>query len=227
MGLADDRRPENAPDMTDALAALRTEYAGRPLLETAMAELSPEAAVRQWLDEAVKAEIMDPNAMTLATVDADGQPDARVVLLKGIEDSRYVFYTNYQSTKGTQLEVERRGCLVFFWAPLFRQIRIRGAISRVSPEVSKAYFQSRPRGSQLGAWASAQSEVIEGRELLEARYRALEGAYPEGTEIPLPEFWGGYALTPHETELWQGRPSRLHDRLLARAGRPGWVRLSP
>lgn len=195
----------------------------------------PVVMVRLWLEEAVRAEVKDANAMTLATVDADGAPDARVVLLKGIESGRFVFYTNYQSAKGQQLDRDPRATLVLFWAELERQVRIRGRVARVSREASRAYFHSRPRASQLGAWASAQSTVLASREALEHRFAALEEEHRADERIPLPEHWGGYEVEPYEIELWQGRASRLHDRLRAvRTGSEGrsldawrWERLSP
>lgn len=215
--------------MTDArIAQLRTDYAGTPLLEADVGA-DPSAFVRGWLEDAVRAELKDPNAMTLATVDAAGDPDARIVLLKGIEGHRYQFFTNYESAKGAQIAHHPRGTLVLYWPELERQVRIRGRIEKVETEVSKAYFQSRPRPSQVGAWASAQSSTIESRAALEARFAETEARFEGQDPLPLPEFWGGYAVVADEIELWQGRRSRLHDRLVARCadGAWSWSRRAP
>lgn len=211
------------------LADLRREYARQPLNAEDVQGQEPIAVLARWVDDAVRAEVKDATAMTLATVDAEGGPDARIVLLKGIEGGQLFFYSNYDSAKGEQLAARPRAALVFYWAELERQIRVWGPVAKASREASKAYFQTRPRGSQLGAWVSAQSEVIESREVLETRLEALERAYPEGAEIPLPDHWGGYSVTPERIEMWQGRRSRLHDRLCARQqdGVWRWERLSP
>lgn len=166
--------------------------------------------------------------MTLATAASDGTPSARVVLLKGLSENGFVFYTNYESPKGKELAANPKAALVFYWPELERQVRVAGRVERVSREQSAAYFHSRPRGSQLGAWASRQSEIIPGREPLEDRLRALQAEYPG--EVPLPPFWGGFRLLPRQIEFWQGRPNRLHDRLLYSLQQDGsWrrERLSP
>lgn len=207
---------------------LRTDYAAEPLREEDVGD-DPVGCVRRWLAEAVNAELPEPNAMTLATVDEAGDPDARIVLLKGIEHDRFVFYTNYASAKGRQLAARPRATLVLFWAEFARQVRIHGAVERVARETSRAYFQSRPRPSQVAAWSSAQSEVVPDRGALDARYAEMERRFEGVDPLPLPDAWGGYAVRAQSIELWHGRHSRLHDRLLARREGERWVlsRLAP
>ena len=207
---------------------MRTEYTRAGLAE---ADIDPDP-LRQltaWLAEAAAAGVIEPNAMTLATASADGAPSARMVLLKGIDEDGLVFYTNYRSRKGAELAANPRAALVLYWAPLERQVRVEGRVVRTSREESRAYFDSRPRGSRLGALASDQSAVIPDRAVLEERLAALEAAHP-GDRVPLPDHWGGYRVLPEVVELWQGRPNRLHDRLRYRLdGRGGWrvERLAP
>ncbi len=210
------------------LTAIRTEYARAGLHERDV-DPSPLVQLDRWVQEAVVAEHPDPTAMTLATASPDGEPAARVVLLKALDERGLVFFTSYTSDKGRQLAANPRACACFFWVMLERQARASGVVSRVSREESEAYFRSRPRDSQLGAWASAQSTVIKGRAELEARLDAVRARFAEG-EVPCPPEWGGYRLAPDRVELWQGRPSRLHDRLrYTRSGQAAWTieRLSP
>lgn len=193
------------------------------------AAADPIEQFARWYGDAVAAKIALPEAMTLATASRDGAPSARMVLLKGVDARGFVFFTNYESQKGRELEANPRAALVFHWPELHRQVRVTGTVARVSPEESDQYFQSRPAGSRLGTIASAQSRVIPDRAALERRYAELAAAYPSD-EIPRPAYWGGFRVTPETIEFWQGRANRLHDRL--RYGRrlaSAWVieRLAP
>jgi len=212
------------PDLT----AIRTEYARAGLDERDL-DPSPARQIQKWLRDAIEAGHPDPTAMTLATASPDGEPAARVVLLKGVDDRGIVFFTNYESDKGKQLARNPRACANLFWVLLERQIRVTGAVQKVSRAESEAYFQTRPRESQLGAWASEQSGVLTGRAALEARLAEIRARFGEGP-VECPPHWGGYRIALERIELWQGRPSRLHDRLrYTRASEQRWniERLSP
>jgi pyridoxamine 5'-phosphate oxidase len=192
------------------IAALRHDYVAHGLRRTDL-DADPIKQFAVWFGEAAAAEIRDVNAMALATVDATGAPSTRIVLLKGISDRGFVFFTNYLSEKGQQLEANPRASLNIFWVQLERQIRIDGAVEKTSRAESEEYFHSRPLGSQLGAWASRQSEVVANRDTLEAQLKLVTEQY-SGGKIPLPPHWGGYRVIPHRIEFWQGRTNRLHDR---------------
>jgi pyridoxamine 5'-phosphate oxidase len=194
------------------LAEIRKEYRRNRLVKEEVAENAMQQFERWWQD-AMKSEIEEVNAMTLATASSDGLPAARTVLLKGYHVDGFRFFTNYESFKGRQLMENPRACLVFFWKELERQIRITGLVEKLSKEESEDYFKSRPEGSQIGAWASPQSEVIESSEWLAKRANEMEAQFAEKA-IPRPPHWGGYVVRPVTIEFWQGRPNRLHDRLL-------------
>lgn len=208
--------------------AIRRDYMLRSLSQTDM-DSNPIDMFSKWFDEAVTAAIPDVNAMSLATCGNDGQPTSRVVLLKGVENDGFVFYTNYESAKGQQMMENNRVGLCFYWTELERQVRIDGVVDKVSREASEKYFKSRPYESQVGAWASHQSEIVQSREQLEAQFKDMLQEYPETKDVPLPPFWGGYIVKPTRFEFWQGRASRLHDRFEYALNEQEWVlsRLSP
>ncbi|MFC1660271.1 pyridoxamine 5'-phosphate oxidase [Gemmatimonadota bacterium] len=184
----------------------------------------PLGLFRQWFQEAGRSGIFLPESMTLATATADGKPSARLVLLKGYDQRGFVFFTNYGSRKAKELEENPSATLVSHWPILQRQVRVEGAVARISQEESEAYFRSRPRGSQIGAWASDQSRPLASRRELEERVREIEERF-KGQDVPLPPFWGGYRLSPEAVEFWQGRANRLHDRIRFERGEEGWARL--
>jgi len=210
-----------------SIADLRKEYTLAGLTEQDL-DRDPIEQFKKWLQQAIEV-LPEPNAFVLATADKTGRPSARVVLLKGVDERGFTFFTNYESRKGRELAENPQAAMVFYWAPLERQVCITGDISRLSHEESEAYFKSRPRGNRLGAWASKQSQPVPSRAELENRMRELETRYP-GDDIPLPAFWGGYLLAPTRIEFWQGRPNRLHDRFcFSREAAKPWrlERLSP
>lgn len=196
--------------MTNNIADLRKEYVSQQLLEEDVAA-DPINQFEVWWQQAIQSAILEPNAMTLATASADGVPSARIVLLKGFSAKGFSFFTNYNSFKGRQLQQNPKACLVFFWKELERQVRITGLVEKLPDEESDAYFNSRPEGSRLGAWASPQSQVIHNRQWLEEEYKRITEQKDE--TIQRPPHWGGYVVKPVIIEFWQGRASRLHDRI--------------
>ncbi|MFK8332459.1 pyridoxamine 5'-phosphate oxidase [Pseudomonas sp. BJa5] len=210
--------------MSKTLADMRRDYTRDGLAED-QAPVEPFALFRHWFDDAVKTEQppVEANSMTLATVDADGRPHCRILLLKGLDDEGFTFFTNYDSAKGQQLQVNPWAAMTFFWPALERQVRIEGKVVKVTAEESDAYYQVRPLGSRLGAWASPQSQVIADRAELEGLVKATEQRFSDN-QPHCPEHWGGYRLVPERIEFWQGRASRLHDRLNYRLQQGAWLR---
>ena len=195
-----------------SIANIRKDYR-KATLDISSVDVDPVKQFEKWFGEALNSEVIEPNAMNLATVNESGKPSARMVLLKGLESNRFLFYTNYQSKKGKELERNPACALTFFWPELERQVRIEGIASRVASTLSDVYFQSRPRESQIGAWVSPQSVLIDNRNILEQRYAEIEKRFQGQSVLPRPNQWGGFQVEPFEIEFWQGGPGRLHDRI--------------
>lgn len=209
------------------LSDLRREYSAASL-DVVDVDPDPVAQFGKWFTEALSAELLDPNAMTLATSTRDGRPSARIVLLKEFDANGFTFYTDYRSRKASEMDGSGRAALLFYWKEIERQVRIEGTVARVEAATSEAYFRTRPLGARLGAWSSRQSAVIPGRSWLDQEVEKATARFPEG-EVPLPPHWGGYRVIPDLLEFWQGRLNRLHDRIRYRLDGTGWVieRLAP
>lgn len=208
------------------LASIREDYAKAQLNESSVGQ-DPIAFFQEWMHEAVVSEALEPTAMVLSTIDSKGFPDSRVVLLKGVENQSFLFFTNYHSAKGKDLAARPFAALNFFWPELQRQVRIRGFVERVAERLSESYFATRPYGSQIGAWVSEQSNVIQSREILEKNEAFYQKQFP--SIVPKPPHWGGFKLNPQSIEFWQGRTSRLHDRIRFNLENNNWIvnRLAP
>ncbi|MBA3705641.1 MAG: pyridoxamine 5'-phosphate oxidase [Bacteroidetes bacterium] len=214
-------------DLRKYINALRHDFAKETLDEK---DVNPHPILQfeKWFKEAVDAKVNEPNAMTIATATKEGKPSARIVLLRNFDENGFIFYTNYTSRKGVEILENPNAALLFFWPELERQVRIEGILQKQTPEESAVYFQSRPRTSKLGAWTSEQSKVIASRKVLDEEYKKLSEKYPD-EKVPCPPYWGGYVLKPVSIEFWQGRPSRLHDRILYTLKNNNWKieRLAP
>lgn len=213
--------------MNKPIADIRKEYT-LATLELDQVAKDPISQFKAWFEAAIKSDVNEPNAMCLSTINSANRPSARIVLLKGVEDQKFIFYTNYDSQKGKDLINQPFAALTFFWPELERQVRIEGSVQKVSSLLSDDYFNSRPKGSQLGAWASPQSQKINSRSVLESNLKDLEKEYQD-RQVPRPPHWGGFALTPDRIEFWQGRASRLHDRVVYEKKADTWHinRLAP
>ncbi len=209
------------------IAELRREYSHQVLAKSEVCE-DPIDQFTEWFEQAFSADLLDANAMTLSTATKQGKPSSRIVLLKGVDEAGFQFYTNYGSRKGQELNENPHASLCFYWAPLERQVRIEGKVEKLSRSISEDYFTQRPRESQLGAWASKQSSKVSSREELEKRFGEIRQRF-EDQEIPLPDFWGGFLLRPQRIEFWQGRKSRMHDRICYEKSGAEWniFRLAP
>jgi len=214
-------------DLRNYLNTIRHDFAKQTLDETDV-NANPILQFEKWFEEAVGAQVIDPNAMTVCTATIEGKPSARIVLLRSINENGFIFYTNYTSRKGSEIEMNPNCAMVFFWPELERQIRIEGVLQKQTAEESNIYFNSRPHESKIGAWVSEQSKVISSREVLNKEYEKISEKYPN-ENVPRPPHWGGYLLKPISIEFWQGRPNRLHDRILYSLKNNSWKieRLSP